>query len=127
MSEWHAWRPAGRPNYNNERQPYYQQQPHPYHQQPYEQQAPRQFVPEDTLKSVDLQVERKFYRLMLKDNPRGRFLRITEGVAGRRNAIIVPAAGLLEFQKLLAEMVKADAEIQAKNPTPPPAPPESGA
>ena len=43
----------------------------------------------------------------LKENPRGRFLRITEDVAGRRDTIIVPAPGLEEFRRMLEEMARA--------------------
>jgi hypothetical protein len=51
----------------------------------------------------------------LKENPRGRFLRITEDVNGRRDTIIVPAPGLEDFKKVLDEMVKASTEIPAKS------------
>jgi hypothetical protein len=92
------------------RQPYRQ----PYHQ-PYAPQPPRPFVQEDTLKSGQIQIERKSFFLMLKENPRGRFLRISEEVGGRRNAIIIPATGLVEFQRVLNDMVKAANEIPAKS------------
>jgi hypothetical protein len=75
---------------------------------------------EDTLQSRELQVERKHFLVMLKENPRGRFLRISEDVAGKRNAIIIPAPGLRDFQKLLAEMVMADGEMPARNQPPQP-------
>lgn len=52
----------------------------------------------------------------LKENPRGRFLRITEDVNGRRDTIIVPAPGLAEFKKLLDEMVRAATEMPARSP-----------
>jgi hypothetical protein len=52
--------------------------------------------------------------LALKENPRGRFLRITEDVGGRRDTVIIPAPGLEEFQKVLEEMVKASAETPPK-------------
>ena len=65
----------------------------------------------------ELQIERKLFFLTLKENPRGRFLRITEEVGFKRASIIIPATGLLEFQKLLAEMIKAESEIpSAGNP-----------
>jgi len=50
----------------------------------------------------------------LKENPRGRFLRITEDVGGRRDNIIVPSTGLAEFKRLVDEMVKAAGEIPEK-------------
>ncbi len=77
---------------------------------------PRQPVQEDTLKSVELQIERKIFVLTLKENPRGRFLRITEDVGGRRDTIIIPSTGLAEFQKLLEEMIKTSNALPEKNP-----------
>jgi len=68
---------------------------------------PRPFSPDETIKSVELQIERKTFFLTLKENPRGRFLRISEEASNRRNSIIVPTTGLREFQKLLDEMVQA--------------------
>jgi len=67
------------------------------------------------LKSEKVQIERKTFIFTLKENPRGRFLRITEDVGGRRDTIIVPATGLEDFKKLLNEMVKASDEIPPKN------------
>jgi PurA ssDNA and RNA-binding protein len=71
-------------------------------------------VTEDTLKSSKIQIERKTFILALKENPRGRFLRITEDVGGRRDTIIIPAPGLEDFKKLLEEMVQAANEIPPK-------------
>jgi hypothetical protein len=48
---------------------------------------------------------------MLKENTRGRFIRITEDLADKRNSIIIPGTGLKDFQKLLDEMVSASDEI----------------
>ena len=73
-------------------------------------------VNEETLKSAKIQIERKTFMLALKENPRGRFLRITEDVGGRRDTVIIPAPGLEEFRKLLDEMVKASAETPPKAP-----------
>lgn len=76
--------------------------------------APKPPSNEDTLKSESLQVERKNFVFTLKENPRGRFLRITEDVGGRRDSIIIPAPGLEDFKKLLEEMVKFSAETPPK-------------
>jgi hypothetical protein len=76
--------------------------------------APKPHVNEDTLKSEKVQIERKSFQFTLKENPRGRFLRITEDVGGRRDTIIIPAPGLEDFKKLLDEMVKASNDIPAK-------------
>lgn len=79
---------------------------------------PRPPVNEDTLKTERIQIERKSFLLVLKENPRGRFLRITEDVGGRRDTIIIPATGLEDFKKLMDEMVKASNEIPPKTPAP---------
>lgn len=71
---------------------------------------PKPPVNEDTLKTDKVQIERKTFVFTLKENPRGRFLRITEDVGGRRDTIIIPAPGLEDFKKLLDQMVKASTE-----------------
>jgi hypothetical protein len=75
---------------------------------------PKPPVNEDTLKSDKDQIERKTFVFTLKENPRGRFLRITEDVGGRRDTIIIPSTGLEDFKKLLDEMVKASGELPEK-------------
>ena len=97
-----------------------QTQRQPYYQRPERPESPPVRPQEDTLESHELQIERKHFLVMLKENSRGRFLRIVEDVGGRSNSIIIPAPGLPDFQKLLAEMVKADREIPATNQPPPP-------
>jgi len=67
---------------------------------------PRPAAAEDTIKSDSIQIERKLFIFTLKENPRGRFLRITEDVSGRRDTIIVPATGLEDFRKLLETMIQ---------------------
>jgi len=74
-------------------------------------QTPRPFVQEDKLKTAEIQIERKLFFLTLKENPRGRFLRISEEVGTNRSSIIIPATGLREFQKLLADMIKTESEM----------------
>jgi len=91
------------------------ERPSPYGQhRSYGSGAPKPPVNEDTLRTERLQIERKSFQFTLKENPRGRFLRITEDVGGRRDTIIIPAPGLDDFKKLLDEMVKASAEIPPK-------------
>jgi len=77
---------------------------------------PRPPSNEDTLHTAEVQIERKLFVLTLKENPRGRFLRITEDVGGRRDTIIIPSTGLEEFKQVLAEMVRASDEIPGKEP-----------
>jgi hypothetical protein len=71
-------------------------------------------VSEETLKTEKIQIERKTFVFALKENPRGRFLRITEDVSGRRDTIIIPAPGLEDFKKIIDEMVRTSAEAPAK-------------
>jgi hypothetical protein len=78
--------------------------------------APKPPSNEETLKSDKVQIERKTFLFTLKENPRGRFLRITEDVGGRRDTIIIPAPGLEDFKKLLDDMVKAANEVPPKEP-----------
>jgi PurA ssDNA and RNA-binding protein len=76
-------------------------------------------VVEETIKTDKVQIERKTFVFTLKENPRGRFLRITEDVNGRRDTIIIPATGLDEFKRVFEEMLKVS------NETPSSAPPTS--
>ena len=68
---------------------------------------PRAFVQEDTLKTGEIQIERKIFTFTLKENVRGRFLRITEDTSGKRSTIIIPSTGLDDFKQLVNEMVNA--------------------
>lgn len=43
--------------------------------------------------SESLQIERKKFTITLRENDRGRILKITEEAGGRRDSIIVPANG----------------------------------
>jgi len=76
--------------------------------------GPRPSSNEDTLKTERIQIERKTFLFALKENPRGRFLRITEDVSGRRDTIIIPAPGLAEFKKIVDEMVRVSEESPEK-------------
>ena len=76
-------------------------------------------VNETVICSERIQIERKSFQFTLKENPRGRFLRITEEVGGRRDSIIVPATGLDDFCKVLGDVVKSAGDL------PPPPEPEN--
>lgn len=62
---------------------------------------------EETLETLKIQVERKTFIFTLRENPRGRFLRITEDVSGRRDSIIIPSTGLEDFRKQLDQIIQA--------------------
>src|SRR3954462_10900865 len=64
--------------------------------------------PMDTvIATQSLQIERKHFVVELRENPRGRFLRITEEAHGRRNTVIVPATGLNDFNSAVDEVIVA--------------------
>jgi hypothetical protein len=65
---------------------------------------------DDLIFSEKIQVERKQFYFDLKENPRGRFLRITEDVGGRRDTIIVPSTGLEQFVEAITQAIKAGQE-----------------
>lgn len=52
--------------------------------------------------------ERKVFFLDLKENDRGRFVKITEDVRGRRDTIMLPAEVLEEFIEGLQRCADAD-------------------
>jgi len=76
--------------------------------------SPKQQVVEDTLRTDKIQIERKTFVFTLKENPRGRFLRITEDVNGRRDTIIIPATGLEDFKRVFDEMTRASLDTPPK-------------
>lgn len=61
---------------------------------------------DEPLASEKIQVDRKVFFLDLKENQRGRFLKITEDVSGRRDTIMVPASGFQEFVEALSRIVE---------------------
>ena len=73
---------------------------------------------EEGLKTERLQIERKAFVFSLKENPRGRFLRITEDVGGRRDSIIIPATGLEDFKHVIDEMERVSRETPTKTQQP---------
>jgi len=81
--------------------------------------SPKPPVNEETIKSDKIQIERKTFLFALKENPRGRFLRITEDVGGRRDTIIIPAPGLEDFKRILDAMVKSAGDTPPKTESQP--------
>ncbi len=60
---------------------------------------------EETIASRELTIERKHFMIELRQNDRGRFLKITESAHGRRNSVIIPSTGLDEFEDKLDEVL----------------------
>ena len=65
--------------------------------------------------SEQIQVERKQFTFDLRENPRGRFLRVTEDVGGRRDTVIIPASGLQQVSDVIDLAIKADKEAGSYN------------
>jgi hypothetical protein len=60
---------------------------------------------EETISFRELTIERKHFIIELRQNERGRFLKITESAHGRRNSVIIPSTGLDEFEDKLDEVL----------------------
>jgi hypothetical protein len=63
---------------------------------------------DNDLLSEKIQIERKQFFFDLKENPRGRFLKITEEVGGRRDTIIIPSTGLDLFRSTIDKAIEID-------------------
>ena len=55
--------------------------------------------------------ERKIFFLDLKENQRGRFLKITEDVGGRRDTIMLPAAAFKDFAEALERLIEFESKL----------------
>ena len=55
--------------------------------------------------------ERKIFFLDLKENARGRFVKITEDVRGRRDTIMLPSEHIQDFLDALTAIRDADDEL----------------
>jgi hypothetical protein len=63
------------------------------------------------LASEKIAHERKVFFLDLKENQRGRFLKITEDVGGRRDTIMLPAAAFEEFLEALKRLIEFESTL----------------
>ena len=66
------------------------------------------------LQNHSIRVERKHFTFDLRENPRGRFLRIIEEVNGRRDAIIIPLPGIEDFRDALNEIIKFSKTLSSR-------------
>jgi hypothetical protein len=60
---------------------------------------------DNILEAKEVHIERKHFHVEVRENERGKFLRITEEAHGRRNTIIVPGTGLGEFAAAIGEVI----------------------
>ncbi len=61
---------------------------------------------DNIIEARELQIERKHFHVELRENGRGKFLRITEETHGRRNTIIVPSTGVDELTAVIGEVIE---------------------
>jgi hypothetical protein len=61
--------------------------------------------------SEKIAYERKIFFLDLKENQRGRFLKITEDVGGRRDTIVLPAEAFKDFTEALERLIEFETKL----------------
>ena len=60
---------------------------------------------DNIIEARELQIERKHFYVELRENERGKFLRIIEEAHGYRNSIIVPSTGVDDFTAAISEVL----------------------
>lgn len=60
---------------------------------------------EKTLARREIQIERKQLTIEMRENARGRFLRIVEKCGGKANVVILPDTGINDFYAALDEVI----------------------
>jgi hypothetical protein len=68
-------------------------------------------VKEKIIKSTIVQIENKSFKLTLKDNTRGRWLRLTEKAGQRFTCLYIPAVGFEQFKKMLQMTMEVSNQI----------------
>lgn len=61
--------------------------------------------------SEKIAVDRKIFFLDLKENNRGRFIKITEDVGGRRDTIMLPAEAFQDFAQALDRLLEFERNL----------------
>jgi PurA ssDNA and RNA-binding protein len=75
----------------------------------YEEEGQRQHS--NALHSEKILGDRKVFFLDLKENDRGRFIKITEDVRGRRDTIMLPIEVANDFAEALDRILEANAQM----------------
>ena len=74
-------------------------------------QNPAERIEHHPIASEKVTIDRKVFFFDLKENQRGRFLKITEDVGGRRDTIMLPAAAFQDFVEALARLIEFEAKL----------------
>ena len=67
--------------------------------------------PTQPIASEKIVIDRKIFFIDLKENTRGRFLKITEDGGGRRETIMLPSGAFGEFAEALARLVEFESKL----------------
>jgi hypothetical protein len=65
----------------------------------------------EPIASEKVVIDRKIFFLDLKENHRGRFLKITEDVGGRRDTIVLPASAFRDFAAAFAGLIEVERRL----------------
>jgi hypothetical protein len=65
------------------------------------------------LETKDFKVENKKFFFDLKENPKGKYLRITES-SGGRSSIVIPENGLRTFSEILMHFVELERKVETR-------------
>ena len=63
---------------------------------------------DNIIEAKELQIEHKHFHVELRENDRGKFLRITEETHGRRNTIMVPTTGVEDLTAAIGEVLSTE-------------------
>lgn len=61
-------------------------------------------MPDEMIATHRIKVERKLFYVDVMENMKGRFVRITEDVRGRRDRVVIPETGVAEIGRILSEV-----------------------
>ena len=64
-----------------------------------------------SLAAEQVAIDRKTFFIDLRENARGRYVKITEQVGGRRNTVLLPVAALAEFLEALRRLNDYEAQL----------------
>ena len=73
--------------------------------------TPQQRMQLEPIASEKIVSDRKIFFLDLKENQRGRFLKITEDVSGRRDTIMLPVNAFQEFLEALQRLIEFEGKL----------------
>lgn len=68
-------------------------------------------MPSEPIATEKVVLDRKVFFLDLKENQRGRFLKITEDVGGRRDTVMIPAGAFQDFLEAFARLVEYESKL----------------